>query len=188
MGKTATCLRRWLIASEAKLVDKCAAGGRVLAHSTLFRHRSPPEMFPGSAKELTSRACSPKIELSGPVAQLGARFHGMEEVIGSIPIRSTKQPLQINSLPKLSSSLLGAVGSKFKKLFEKQLQKSVCFPLSSALRRKFSLQLFFLSTSSTPRLSAPLSIPALPEVPTSTSVRYGWSSPLAARFRVISCM
>ena len=27
---------------------------------------------------------------SGPVAQLGARFHGMEEVIGSIPIRSTK--------------------------------------------------------------------------------------------------
>ncbi len=29
---------------------------------------------------------SPK---SGPVAQLGARFHGMEEVIGSIPIRST---------------------------------------------------------------------------------------------------
>jgi hypothetical protein len=31
--------------------------------------------------------------LCGPVAQLGARFHGMEEVIGSIPIRSTKYPL-----------------------------------------------------------------------------------------------
>jgi hypothetical protein len=28
----------------------------------------------------------------GPVAQLGARFHGMEEVIGSIPIRSTNSP------------------------------------------------------------------------------------------------
>jgi hypothetical protein len=27
---------------------------------------------------------------SGPVAQLGARFHGMEEVTGSIPVRSTK--------------------------------------------------------------------------------------------------
>jgi hypothetical protein len=26
---------------------------------------------------------------SGPVAQLGARFHGMEEVVGSIPTRST---------------------------------------------------------------------------------------------------
>jgi hypothetical protein len=27
---------------------------------------------------------------SGPVAQLGARFHGMEEVKGSNPFRSTK--------------------------------------------------------------------------------------------------
>jgi hypothetical protein len=31
----------------------------------------------------------------GPVAQLGARFHGMEEVVGSIPTRSTKS---INNL------------------------------------------------------------------------------------------
>src|SRR5258708_5854886 len=29
---------------------------------------------------------------SGPVAQLGARFHGMEEVVGSIPTRSTNSP------------------------------------------------------------------------------------------------
>src|SRR5271170_5082514 len=47
---------------------------------------------------LTKRRPSPKIYKEslpecGPVAQLGARFHGMEEVIGSIPIRSTKQPL-----------------------------------------------------------------------------------------------
>jgi hypothetical protein len=28
--------------------------------------------------------------LRGPVAQLGARFHGMEEVVGSNPTRSTK--------------------------------------------------------------------------------------------------
>jgi hypothetical protein len=28
----------------------------------------------------------------GPVAQLGARFHGMEEVAGSIPARSTNSP------------------------------------------------------------------------------------------------
>src|SRR6185437_9741944 len=33
----------------------------------------------------------------GPVAQLGARFHGMEEVVGSIPTRSTKA-LRANSL------------------------------------------------------------------------------------------
>ena len=30
--------------------------------------------------------------LNGPVAQLGARFHGMEEVVGSIPTRSTNSP------------------------------------------------------------------------------------------------
>jgi hypothetical protein len=35
-------------------------------------------------------ALRPENTCSGPVAQLGARFHGMEEVIGSIPIRSTK--------------------------------------------------------------------------------------------------
>ena len=33
-----------------------------------------------------TRSCVP---ISGPVAQLGARFHGMEEVAGSIPARST---------------------------------------------------------------------------------------------------
>src|SRR6185437_4295375 len=31
------------------------------------------------------------IPACGPVAQLGARFHGMEEVVGSIPTRSTKE-------------------------------------------------------------------------------------------------
>ena len=30
------------------------------------------------------------------MAQLGARFHGMEEVIGSIPIRSTNNPLKLS--------------------------------------------------------------------------------------------
>ena len=39
-----------------------------------------------------------KVGSRGPVAQLGARFHGMEEVIGSIPIRSTNTPLNTNSL------------------------------------------------------------------------------------------
>jgi hypothetical protein len=47
-------------------------------------------MFPLT---LTNALWSARIEgvlpESGPVAQLGARFHGMEEVIGSIPIRST---------------------------------------------------------------------------------------------------
>jgi hypothetical protein len=30
------------------------------------------------------------VRFCGPVAQLGARFHGMEEVKGSNPFRSTK--------------------------------------------------------------------------------------------------
>jgi hypothetical protein len=34
-------------------------------------------------------AVSDNNEQRGPVAQLGARFHGMEEVVGSIPTRST---------------------------------------------------------------------------------------------------
>ena len=46
-------------------------------------------------RSLTDEAESARIEEvlpeSGPVAQLGARFHGMEEVIGSIPIRSTNK-------------------------------------------------------------------------------------------------
>jgi hypothetical protein len=36
---------------------------------------------------------------SGPVAQLGARFHGMEEVVGSIPTRSTKFSQHFGLLP-----------------------------------------------------------------------------------------
>jgi hypothetical protein len=80
----------------------------VLAHSTLFRHHNGLYKFPVREEysalhrspasrdrlRLTIRATGLRIETvfpkSGPVAQLGARFHGMEEVIGSIPIRSTK--------------------------------------------------------------------------------------------------
>jgi hypothetical protein len=40
------------------------------------------------------------------VAQLGARFHGMEEVTGSIPVRSTK------SFQAFSKSPLSPFGSK----------------------------------------------------------------------------
>ena len=43
---------------------------------------------------LTNRQAQARIKAvppdeRGPVAQLGARFHGMEEVVGSIPTRST---------------------------------------------------------------------------------------------------
>ena len=45
---------------------------------------------------------------SGPVAQLGARFHGMEEVVGSIPTRSTKS---LNNLRSSESWGLASVSS-----------------------------------------------------------------------------
>ncbi len=50
----------------------------------------------GFVQSLTQRAATLRIgrvlSECGPVAQLGARFHGMEEVTGSIPVRSTNQP------------------------------------------------------------------------------------------------
>jgi hypothetical protein len=46
----------------------------------------PQLLFDGSGLLPQNKGCS---SFCGPVAQLGARFHGMEEVIGSIPIRST---------------------------------------------------------------------------------------------------
>ena len=45
--------------------------------------------FSRSAKINESSARQSSVPISGPVAQLGARFHGMEEVVGSIPTRST---------------------------------------------------------------------------------------------------
>jgi hypothetical protein len=47
-----------------------------------------------------NKGCS---SLCGPVAQLGARFHGMEEVIGSIPIRSTKSNQQLSEAAEKSA-------------------------------------------------------------------------------------
>jgi hypothetical protein len=46
----------------------------------------PCEAFDGFGLLQQNKGSS---RLCGPVAQLGARFHGMEEVTGSIPVRST---------------------------------------------------------------------------------------------------
>ena len=72
--------------------QNCACAGRVLAHSMILRHRWLPDKFPlALTKAPQSARIIGVLPESGPVAQLGARFHGMEEVIGSIPIRSTNQ-------------------------------------------------------------------------------------------------
>jgi hypothetical protein len=46
------------------------------------------------------------------VAQLGARFHGMEEVIGSIPIRSTNNPIKMNRFQSGTSSFRRGEGAE----------------------------------------------------------------------------
>jgi hypothetical protein len=69
-------------------------------------------MFPLT---LTNALWSARIEgvlpESGPVAQLGARFHGMEEVIGSIPIRSTNKSTTCKTPP----SQLGVIWCQISK-------------------------------------------------------------------------
>ena len=46
------------------------------------------------------------------MAQLGARFHGMEEVIGSIPIRSTNNPYKMNDFQFQASSFYWGEGAE----------------------------------------------------------------------------
>ena len=46
-------------------------------------------IHPTSAKMIEVPRTNTRVPENGPVAQLGARFHGMEEVVGSIPTRST---------------------------------------------------------------------------------------------------
>ena len=58
--------------------------------------------FDGLSMLQQNKGCYP---LCGPVAQLGARFHGMEEVTGSIPVRSTNY---FNNLQILAASFEGA--------------------------------------------------------------------------------
>ena len=78
----------------------------MLAHSIRVRHRCRVDKFPST---LTNIELSARIERvlpkSGPVAQLGARFHGMEEVIGSIPIRSTNKPNNLADSQKKRDTL-----------------------------------------------------------------------------------
>jgi hypothetical protein len=58
------------------------------------------------------------------VAQLGARFHGMEEVIGSIPIRSTKNPSK-SAVPWTCLSGARQIGRELERHFEPAAEKFV---------------------------------------------------------------
>ena len=59
------------------------------------------------------------------MAQLGARFHGMEEVTGSIPVRSTKTPLNFYRLRTRITSSFG-LSEPWQTLRETPLTHSFC--------------------------------------------------------------
>jgi hypothetical protein len=90
-------------------------------------------------------------------------FRGMEEVIG--PIRSgppkKHPPYKPITYKKRPTSFFEHLVANYQNLYQDWIQKCVRFPLSSALRRRFSLQLFFLSTSTTLERDALPSILAL---------------------------
>src|SRR6185437_11032330 len=87
-----------------RLPANCSSCGR-RSHSSGCAFGSPP----GLTIPRVSGENSYTPSLCGPVAQLGARFHGMEEVVGSIrPGPPTFQPLT-----DIALFGLGAFGHKF---------------------------------------------------------------------------
>ena len=84
--------------SRLFLVTSRAADRIPPSHRTRHRPYDAPPLAGLTNRARTGTIGELHLPPSGPVAQLGARFHGMEEVIGSIPIRSTKKPHKISNL------------------------------------------------------------------------------------------
>src|SRR5580698_5396669 len=80
---------------RASLAD-CGDGNILSPDENGGRLVATCEAFDGLGMLQQNKGCS---LLCGPVAQLGARFHGMEEVIGSIPIRSTNRFNKLRNPP-----------------------------------------------------------------------------------------
>ena len=70
------------------------------------------------------------------MAQLGARFHGMEEVIGSIPIRSTKY---LNNLAEPLPNVWQQIGSKLAANFKLPCSQAMSVVSVSSLKRHASV-------------------------------------------------
>jgi hypothetical protein len=70
---------------------------------------------------------------NGPVAQLGARLNGIQEVTGSIPVRSTKPSSPASYPPQVAEDRCGYGGSK--KAVSVLIERSK----SNASSKRFSL-------------------------------------------------
>ena len=101
------------------------------------------------------------------MAQLGARFHGMEEVIGSIPIRSTNY---FNNLADFPPNVWQQIGSKF----QTAVQPSHVSRLYSSLNRHASAD--FLA-----KFCSQFTIAAF------AATDGGRSLPFAASFFIVPC-
>ena len=84
--------------STATLADTSAPGYL----SRFARGPTPVEPRPRQSKQSDSH---------GPVAQLGERIHGMDEVVGSIPIRSTSRAPRSFSRELMSRGLSFLTGT-----------------------------------------------------------------------------
>ena len=74
---------------------------------------------------------------SGPVAQLGARFHGMEEVVGSIPTRSTRSLNMLGAMKIACDLGRGDVGGLAVRCATTQVARVlVCDPRRNALLKE----------------------------------------------------
>ena len=71
------------------------------------------KLAPGLTKRARGLRIDTVLPESGPVAQLGARFHGMEEVIGSLPIRSTNVLNNLTSRNRRSGNKRGIGKEQF---------------------------------------------------------------------------
>src|ERR1035437_10104241 len=74
--------------SERWMRNHCRGGCAIFGYGSVALERFL-EACPSQGRVLSFRGM-PVCRKRGPVAQLGARFHGMEDVDGSNPSRSTK--------------------------------------------------------------------------------------------------
>ena len=119
------CSRSRLFLVTRRAAPRLRAADRTPpSHRTRHRPYDAPPLAGLTNRARTGTIGELHLPPSGPVAQLGARFHGMEEVIGSIPIRSTKSP-QSNDRRMVNGNLRQKTG-RFDGCFPAAVQSGKC--------------------------------------------------------------
>ncbi len=102
-----------------KVIGSSPLGLPVLLNAFVHTKAEELEIFcPATVSQSLSQfddrsGVSENRDTSGPVAQLGARFHGMEEVVGSIPTRSTNKFLSCtHSASRRAGKVVGSIPTR----------------------------------------------------------------------------